>query len=444
MYQKKTQLEHILVHLDTFFSSVEKHTQTLWVYKNEEMVHRPVTHVLGLYKIFDKILGNVADNKLRDPSINSLKVDIDTEAICNNGDGVSVEIYQEERVYVPKMIFGHLLTSSNYDDNVKKTTGGRNGYGLIKNEPPSFFELIAACNDAKLLEKLKKIHDFYLRSPFCPDLEINNKLLEMYSKCRSMKDERQTLDFMPDINMNSWHLMINGFASNGEGDDGLYLFENMRDEGVPPNSQTCLYVLAACANADATEEKFTQEGKKLEMIQAMKAMFRILRKMVSNGCFPNIFTCNIFLQSLWKEGRAWEAKMLLQKMNQLMAALFPRSSKVLTRGEGTYFLACKNWFCVTDGVGQWPQGKEIHYYAIRCGFNTDVDIIKSALIARQATCVIIECSAFSFQRMSSHNLVLFTTLLSRCANSRWCKIFDPGCLIIVSTSIMRLDEVELF
>src|SRR3982750_2769369 len=27
------------------------------------------------------------------------------------------------------MIFGHLLTSSNYDDNQNKVTGGRNGYG---------------------------------------------------------------------------------------------------------------------------------------------------------------------------------------------------------------------------------------------------------------------------------------------------------------------------
>src|SRR5688500_16243934 len=32
-------------------------------------------------------------------------------------------------MYVPEMIFGHLLTSSNYDDDQKKITGGRNGYG---------------------------------------------------------------------------------------------------------------------------------------------------------------------------------------------------------------------------------------------------------------------------------------------------------------------------
>lgn len=97
------------------------------------MIHRPVTYVPGLYKIFDEILVNAADNKQRDPKMDSVKVTIDAEqnliSVYNNGDGVPVEIHQEEQVYVPELIFGHLLTSSNYDDSVKKTTGGRNGYG---------------------------------------------------------------------------------------------------------------------------------------------------------------------------------------------------------------------------------------------------------------------------------------------------------------------------
>ena len=32
-------------------------------------------------------------------------------------------------MYIPELLFGHLLTGSNYDDNEKKTVGGRNGYG---------------------------------------------------------------------------------------------------------------------------------------------------------------------------------------------------------------------------------------------------------------------------------------------------------------------------
>ena len=76
---------------------------------------------------------NAADNKQRDASMNELRVDIDQSsgsiAVRNNGRGIPVELHREEGVYVPELIFGHLLTSSNYNDGEKKTVGGRNGYG---------------------------------------------------------------------------------------------------------------------------------------------------------------------------------------------------------------------------------------------------------------------------------------------------------------------------
>ncbi|GJU89399.1 DNA topoisomerase 2 [Tanacetum coccineum] len=65
--------------------------------------------------------------------MDGVKVNIDVAnnmiSVWNNGDGIPVEMHQGEGVYVPELIFGHLLTSSNYDDSIKKTTGGRNGYG---------------------------------------------------------------------------------------------------------------------------------------------------------------------------------------------------------------------------------------------------------------------------------------------------------------------------
>ena len=45
-------------------------------------------------------------------------------------------------MYVPELIFAHLLTSSNFDDNEKKTTGGRNGYGAkLANIFSTLFEI---------------------------------------------------------------------------------------------------------------------------------------------------------------------------------------------------------------------------------------------------------------------------------------------------------------
>lgn len=36
------------------------------------------------------------------------------------GKGIPVAVHSEHNIYVPELIFGHLLTSSNYDDNEKK------------------------------------------------------------------------------------------------------------------------------------------------------------------------------------------------------------------------------------------------------------------------------------------------------------------------------------
>jgi DNA topoisomerase-2 len=62
-----------------------------------------------------------------------IKVTIDSQnnkiTVWNNGKSIPIEMHKKEQVYIPELIFGHLLTSSNYDDSMKKVTGGRNGYG---------------------------------------------------------------------------------------------------------------------------------------------------------------------------------------------------------------------------------------------------------------------------------------------------------------------------
>ncbi|KAB2602901.1 pentatricopeptide repeat-containing protein [Pyrus ussuriensis x Pyrus communis] len=50
--------------------------------------------------------------------------------------------------------------------------------------------------------------------------------------------------------------MINGYADNGLGDDGLQMFEVMREKGLQPNSETFVAVFSTCASADAVEETF--------------------------------------------------------------------------------------------------------------------------------------------------------------------------------------------
>ncbi|GBE59147.1 DNA topoisomerase [Babesia ovata] len=140
-YQKKSQLEHILLRPDTYIGNTELQTQQMWIYNEEtkRMVYEPVSFIPGLYKIFDEILVNAADVHARqqsDPSLNKMtfiKVNFNKETgaitVANDGEPIPVQIHKEHNIYVPEMIFGELLTSDNYDDSEGRITGGRNGFG---------------------------------------------------------------------------------------------------------------------------------------------------------------------------------------------------------------------------------------------------------------------------------------------------------------------------
>jgi len=154
IYQKKTQREHILLRPDSYIGSTENAVKSMWIWNEDSraIVMKEISYNPGLYKIFDEILVNAADNKQRDPSMNQIKITIDADknliSIWNNGKGIPIEIHKEQNVYVPTLIFGHLLTSSNYDDSQKKVTGGRNGFGAkLCNIFSKKFVVETACSD---------------------------------------------------------------------------------------------------------------------------------------------------------------------------------------------------------------------------------------------------------------------------------------------------------
>ncbi|PRQ20477.1 putative tetratricopeptide-like helical domain-containing protein [Rosa chinensis] len=126
----------------------------------------------------------------------------------------------------------------------------------VKADADCFHSLFELCGNSKLLENAKKVHDFFLQSTCRVNRDLSHKVIEMYGKCGSMTDARRVFDHLLEKNIDSWHLMINWYAENGLGNDGLHMFESMREQGLKPNSETFLAVFSACASADAVEEAF--------------------------------------------------------------------------------------------------------------------------------------------------------------------------------------------
>ena len=93
-----------------------------------------MTFLARLFYLIDQFfLFNSADNKQRDKKMDTIRIDIDKEKneikVYNNGKGIPIIQHKDEKMFVPTMIFGHLLTSSNFNDEEEKVTGGRNGFG---------------------------------------------------------------------------------------------------------------------------------------------------------------------------------------------------------------------------------------------------------------------------------------------------------------------------
>ena len=132
-YKKYTQLEHVLARPGMYVGEIATITSEQWILdtKNEKIISKYVKWNPGIYKIFDEIITNSADECQRSKSVKNIKVSFNDNKITvyNDGSGIPIQIHKEHDIYVPELIFGNLLSSSNYDDSKKRTTGGLNGLG---------------------------------------------------------------------------------------------------------------------------------------------------------------------------------------------------------------------------------------------------------------------------------------------------------------------------
>lgn len=144
-YRKLDQRQHVLLRPAMYVGAILQDTCTAWVMDPESrrMISREVSYVPALFKIFDEVLMNAVDqsirvrkNHLADKSVvltRAIQVTIDRctgiISVENDGDGIDVEMHAEHNVFVPELLFGHLLTSANFDTCDDRTVGGQNGIG---------------------------------------------------------------------------------------------------------------------------------------------------------------------------------------------------------------------------------------------------------------------------------------------------------------------------
>ena len=146
--QKVTHVEHVLIRPDSYVGSVSQTGEQYWTIEEGRFVNTPRKYSPALLKIFDEVLVNAIDRNSTHPKeVKNIKATITDESfsISNDGPlgGIEIQKHEKEGIWNPELTFGHLLTSTNYNDDDQRVTGGRNGYGAkLANIYASKFEIL--------------------------------------------------------------------------------------------------------------------------------------------------------------------------------------------------------------------------------------------------------------------------------------------------------------
>jgi DNA topoisomerase-2 len=138
-YVKFSPKEHVLNRPAMYIGSIEECVGNFWIIDSKTGLfnRKSIDFVPGLYKIFDEMIVNACDHVIRQQNtenkVKNIKVTIDkiTGIISVYNDGDGIEIYEdiEHEIYIPELLFGNLLSSTNFDDTEERIIGGMNGIG---------------------------------------------------------------------------------------------------------------------------------------------------------------------------------------------------------------------------------------------------------------------------------------------------------------------------
>ncbi len=129
-YTKLSQIEHVLKRPGMYIGSIDKEISTMDIFNNNKIIEKEIEYSPGLYKLYDEIISNAYDEAVRNKNVKNIYVGIidNTISIMNDGSSVGIVMDKKNNIYVPELIFGHLLTSSTFTEE-KRITAGTHGLG---------------------------------------------------------------------------------------------------------------------------------------------------------------------------------------------------------------------------------------------------------------------------------------------------------------------------
>eukprot|EP01018_Ginkgo_biloba_P030770 Gb_22711 [translate_table: standard] len=271
--------------------------------------------------------------------------------------------------------------------------------------------VLKACAGLSALQEGKEIHYHIIKSGQKSNVFVSTALIDMYAKCGSIELARQLFDKMSFKNVVSWSAMITGYAQNGHVNEALTLYRQMQLADLTPNSVTVVSFLSACAHSTALKqgkwihgyiiksglESEVSVGNALLDMYAMCGCLENARQVFHKMSDRDVVSWSAMIARCAQNGRSNEALILFHQMH--VVDVKPDSITMASVIPAFAHLAALQ------------QGKGIHAYIIRSGFESAVSV-HNALIDMYAKCGSIEVARCCFDKMFRKDVVSWTAMIA--------------------------------
>ena len=110
----------------------------------------------------------------------------------------------------------------------------------------TYLYAMKACIAAKSLEKGMQLYCQIVSFGLESDLGIGSTLIDMFSKCRHLREAHAVFNSLPQQNVVIWSVLVSGHAQSGHISVAFELLNEMQEKGVYPDRVIFLCLLSAC------------------------------------------------------------------------------------------------------------------------------------------------------------------------------------------------------
>ncbi|RHN41303.1 putative tetratricopeptide-like helical domain, DYW domain-containing protein [Medicago truncatula] len=118
----------------------------------------------------------------------------------------------------------------------------------------TFASVLPACGDLSALLLGRRIHEYVEKKKLCPNLLLENSLIDMYARCGCLDDAKRVFDRMKFRDVASWTSLISAYGMTGQGCNAVALFTEMLNSGQAPDSIAFVAILSACSHSGLLDE----------------------------------------------------------------------------------------------------------------------------------------------------------------------------------------------